>query len=261
MVVGYNEAKFLEACLSSLWFCEEILYIDLNSTDSSIEIASKYADQIFVRPLAPSGEYIQAQVVQFTKNEWVIFIDPDEKIDISLANQLISNFSNWQNNALLGGVYVPWQFYFKKYKLKGTRWGWNSNKIMLVNKFRFDFKPRTHYGRSLRPSFHEDYISFDGLSNVLHHYWMDSWSIFIGKHMRYLRNEGVDRYNQGKISRGFLNLIITPFKEFAISFFFMRGYRDGLIGFCLSCFWAFYETYAETALFIISKKGDYQIEV
>ena len=254
IIVGYNEASLLPECLSSLWFCNEILYADLNSTDSSINIALEYTDKIFNRSLAPSGEYIQSEIVHLTKNPWVIFIDPDEKIDESLAYQIVEQFKIWVNSETVGAILVPWQFYFKKYKLKGTVWGAFNKKILLVNKHRFVFKPITHYGRHILPNFETEEIVFNGNSNVLHHYWMYSWTTFFRKHFRYLKREGIDQYNQGRRFKGYLHLIKAPFHHFKSCFLINNGYRDGAIGLFLSLFWTFYQTYIEFNIYLLSKK-------
>lgn len=242
MIVGYNEEKFLPQCFESISFCDEIIYTDLGSTDDSINIATNFAQTILEREKVPSCEMIQAEVVHYLKNDWVLFLDPDERVDVSLAIEIQEKFKDFSNNEKLGAVMVPWQFYFKKKKLKGTPWGGINKKYFLVNRHRFLFEPIVHYGRKLLPEFNATEILFDGNQNVLHHYWMNSYSVFFKKHCRYLKNEGMDQYNQG-IRSGYKKIFLSPFKEFHFSFITTKGYKDGLLGFFLSAFWAFYKTY------------------
>jgi glycosyltransferase involved in cell wall biosynthesis len=170
MVVGYNEAHLLNRCFSSLIFCDEIIYTDLGSSDSSLEIARNFETKIYQRTLAPSGEYIQSEIVHFTKNKWVIFLDPDEAIDPTLAEQIIREFNSISGRNEVGAVLVPWQFYFKKSKLNGTVWGGNNSKYLLVHKERFDFLPVTNYGRKIKEGFQTLIIKPDThVANVLHH--------------------------------------------------------------------------------------------
>ena len=51
MVVGFNEEKLLSNCLSSLFFCDEIIYADLGSKDLSIEVAESFAAKIYKKRL------------------------------------------------------------------------------------------------------------------------------------------------------------------------------------------------------------------
>ncbi len=244
MVVGYNEAHFLDQCFGSLSFCDEIIYTDLGSTDSSLKIAEKYTCHIYHRDKAmiPSCEMVQTEVIHFTKNDWVIFIDPDEKIATSLSNQIIEEFEIIKSDQCIGSVRVPWQFYFNKRKLKGTVWGGINKKYLLVNKHRFEFLAIIHYGRRLKDGFQNYEVGFDEKKfNVLHHYWMNSYKVFIKKHLRYLKNEGIDNYNLG-FRVGKKALFFTPFQSFSYSFFKLKGYKDRFPGFFLSIFWACYKT-------------------
>ncbi len=260
MLVGYNEEHLLLNCLNSISFCDEIIYIDLGSKDNSISIAKKYTNHIFTRELVPSGEYIHAEFVNYTKNDWVLFIDPDENVCLELQNEIIKNFEYYNNSDSIGAILVPWIFYFKRHKLKGTTWGGINKKYILANKKRFDFLPITHYGRKLKPEYSTYEIEINNKqSNVLNHYWMPSTSVFLRKHFRYLKKEGIDNYNMGYRFIGFKRLIKLPFKEFKYSFITKKGYRDLLLGFFLSIFWAFYKTHIMIDIFHIQKKDRVRI--
>jgi glycosyltransferase involved in cell wall biosynthesis len=256
MIVGYNEAHFLEQCFESISFCDEIIYTDLGSTDNSLIIAKKYAQQIHHRKKVniPSCEMVQTEVVHFTKNDWVIFIDPDEMVSPSLANQIMEELETIKSDLSIGSIMVPWQFYYKKKKLKGTVWGGINKKYFLVNKYRFEFLPIVHFGRRLKEGFQNYEIAFDtNKNNILHHYWMNSFKVFINKHLRYLKREGIDNYNAGK-RMGKKELLFSPFNAFSNSFFKMKGYKDGFVGLFLSGFWAFYKTKIGIDIYILQSR-------
>ncbi|MCH6201349.1 hypothetical protein MMU07_17330 [Aquiflexum sp. LQ15W] len=254
MVVGYNEDIFLQKCLDSISFCEEIIYIDLGSSDNSIETAKRFASKIIKRPIAPSGEYIQSEVIHTTKYDWVIFIDPDEVVDITLAANIISLFTQLNNQRKVGAILVPWQFYFKKRTLKGTVWGGANKKYLLVHKKRFIFLPITHYGRKVKEGYQTFEISYNkARTNILHHYWMNSYKVFIKKHQRYLKNEARDQFNTGK-RMGIKKAFLMPWNAFKESFIHKKGYKDGWIGLFLSVFWAYYQTSIAVGLLRIQKE-------
>lgn len=260
MVVGYNEASLLEACLQSINFCDEIFYTDLGSKDNSIKIAEQYNATIYRRDRAnvPSCEMVQTEVVHYTKHNWVIFIDPDEVVDKDLQKQIINKFNQISSSEVIGAVTVPWQFYFKKKKLLGTVWGGSNKKYFLVNKHRFDFLPIIHYGRILKKEFiFYDIVENKNQTNVIHHYWMNSFKVFLQKHMRYLKNEGKDNYNAGA-RVGIKKVFFTPFKAFKESFINKQGYKDGLTGLFLSSFWAYYKTHIVLDIFRIQKQKNKQ---
>ena len=73
IVVGCNESHLLENCLKSLKFCNELIYIDLESQDNSISKARKYVSQIIERERVPIVEIIHAQIQNITKYKWILF--------------------------------------------------------------------------------------------------------------------------------------------------------------------------------------------
>jgi len=134
VVVTYNEELFLENCLKSISFCEELVVIDLGSTDKSLEIAEKYATKVIHHERVPVVEVIHAKIKEFVKFDWVLITDPDEVTDEKLANQIVELFNNRLKTDLkIGAVNVPWVFYFKSKRLIGTVWGGINRRVLLVN--------------------------------------------------------------------------------------------------------------------------------
>lgn len=251
MVVGFNESTLLKPCLESINFCEEILYIDLGSTDDSLAVASQYTNHLITldKEDIPSGEIAQSRCYHLVKHNWVLVIDPDECVDISLREELLTTFDDYRNQPLIGAISVPWQFYFIGHKLKGTPWGGNNWKYLLVNKNGFDILPITHYGRKVKQGFTNHIIPLNNQqSNVLHHYWVSSIYSFFAKHRRYLKKEGRDRFNMGNRTT-LRKLIREPYHQFKFAFYTKRGFTDGWVGFFLSLFWSWYQTRAQIALY------------
>jgi glycosyltransferase involved in cell wall biosynthesis len=252
IIVGLNESKLLKNSLQSVKFCDEIVYVDLGSNDNSIQIASIYANKIIEYKLVPSGEYAHAEFVPTLKYDWVLYIDPDEIIDPQLEKKIIEIFPSIDTNKNIASVSVPWQFYFKKIKLIGTPWGLENRKPILANRTRFIFEPITHYGRRNKDGYISYEIPFE-TNLLLHHYWVQSWAIFISKHLRYLKNEGKDRYNIGSRTN-FFRLFLNPFLQFKYSFITCRGYKNKSLGLFLAFFWTTYQFLSEFSLFLYQRK-------
>lgn len=106
VVVSCNEAHLLEPCLQSLSFCEEIILIDLESLDDSLTVAQKYATRCLSLPKVPVVEQIRKQIAHETTFDWILFIDPDERIDYELSIQLKSVFINI--SPAIKAISVPW---------------------------------------------------------------------------------------------------------------------------------------------------------
>lgn len=247
VVVTYNEELHLEKCLKSISFCEEVVVIDLGSTDNSLEIAKKYATKVIKHERVPVVEIIHAKIKEFVKYDWILITDPDEVTDKVLAEQIIELFEEkLKINSKIGALSVPWIFYFKNRQLRGTVWGGINRRIYIVNINRFIFSDKVHTGRRLAEGFEQIDIEYNG-KNIVHHYWMDNYKQLIKKHKRYIKQEGKARYENGKRTN-LKKIVKIPFKEFKFCFYTKKGYKDGLRGLFLSFFWVWYNIKAEISL-------------
>src|SRR5690606_39194351 len=84
LIASHNEANLLEDCLKSLWFCDEIILVDLQSIDETLSIANMYVNRIIEHPKVDMVEDLFIEHIPILKNDWVILIDPDERIDALL---------------------------------------------------------------------------------------------------------------------------------------------------------------------------------
>jgi hypothetical protein len=246
IVVGFNEGSLLENCFNSLNFCDEIIYYDLGSEDNSIEIAKAYSVKCIPHERVPLVEYIHAKYYKVTKHDWILIIDPDEVVSNHLSNEIIRLFSDGISSEI-GSLSARWLFYFKKRPLSGTAWGGEKEKVFIIHKERFVFTRNVHYGRHLI----EGYVNLsikDSRVNVIHHYWMRSYTTLFKKHFRYLKYEAIARFNNGQRTT-FRQLLKVTAIEFYYSFFIKKGFRDFGIGLFLSIFWSFYQTVSHIKLY------------
>lgn len=251
IIVGLDEGHLLNDALASANFCQQLIFVDLESTDDSIEIAQQNGAEIVKHPRVPAVEIIHHEIIPQISTDWVLIMDPDERIDPTLSIFLIEN-QNILLDSELGAVYAPITYYFKNKKLIGTPWGGDNSRLLLAHKNRFTFSKGVHSGRNLLPNF--KLLHLDKNSNgTIHHYWMQSWSQLLKKHLRYLDLEGHTRYSQGKSTSTF-EILISPLKQFHISYFKCNGYKDGITGLLLSCFWSWYQTAALLKLFKFQRK-------
>ena len=72
VITAYNEEKNIEKCLKSLKFVDEIIVVDNNSTDKTLEIAKKYTDKLYSRKNNPENIDIQKNFgFEKATNDWV----------------------------------------------------------------------------------------------------------------------------------------------------------------------------------------------
>lgn len=239
VVVTFNEGHLLEQCLRSIQFCDEIIVVDLGSTDNSVDIALKLGARVLSHERVPIVEIVRHWAVDKIKHDWMLITDPDEAIHQNLAREIVNRLPNIPNDVAV--IWAPIQFYFKQYPLKGTIWGGNNNRLLLLNKQRIRLHPKVHHaGIELRTGFRSMAFPLED-NNIIHHYWMQSYGTLISKHRRYIKQEGKAKFESGE--RGSFKLLLkVGVRSFYQCYIVKKGYRDGLTGLFLSLLWGWYNT-------------------
>ena len=87
VVLTHNEENNIADCLENLAWCNEIIVIDDNSEDRTVEIAKRYGVIIYSHSL--DGDFSKQRNfgLQKAKNEWVLFVDADERVPMELRKE------------------------------------------------------------------------------------------------------------------------------------------------------------------------------
>lgn len=244
LVVSHNEGHLVGARLRELSFCEELLVVDVASTDDTAAVAEACGARVISRPFARIAELVHPHVVREARNDLIVLSDPDEEIPPALARRLASLPSTLADDVAL--VFAPRIFYFRGRPLRGTIWGGHGGKGLVARRSGTEFIPAVHRGLQMRPGYRREVIEWDG-ENAIRHLWASGYREFIKKHLRYIRIEGPARALTGEIT-GFKALVFTPYRSFWQCFVTRQGYRDGVHGFVLSVLYALYRTASDVAL-------------
>lgn len=87
-MVCRNEADKLEPALKSVAWADEILVMDLNSTDGSAELAAAHGARVVKREPYPIVEPLRNELAGLARGDWILGLDPDERITPGLAEEL-----------------------------------------------------------------------------------------------------------------------------------------------------------------------------
>lgn len=96
VIVTYNAAKYIDACLTSVlatsWKSIEILVVDNASTDSSLEKLKKFKQNITLFALTENIGYTGGNNYAATraKGKFIFFLNPDTKVTPDLFGPLVS---------------------------------------------------------------------------------------------------------------------------------------------------------------------------
>ena len=87
-IVCRNEADKLAECLESVAWADEVIVMDLASSDASAEIAAAHGAQVLPGELLPIVEPQRNILAEAAKNDWILAMDPDERVSPGLAAEL-----------------------------------------------------------------------------------------------------------------------------------------------------------------------------
>lgn len=235
IVVTYNESKRLPTCLRSLSFCNQIVAIDLGSTDNSTQVAQEYGAEVVVHNRVAIVEQILPSILSLARNEWIIRLDPDEVFPLPLIRDVCNKILSLESLAM---VSVPYQYYFRGKPLTSTIWGGIRYIPRVFHKDRVILEPYVHSGIRCKEGYvciHVDKSS----CNIVQHYWADSFAQLFEKHQRYIQEEGRARYWQGQRFT-WRKLPGTTLYALKYNLIDRGGMRGGLTGIFLSIFYAWY---------------------
>jgi glycosyltransferase involved in cell wall biosynthesis len=87
-IVCRNEADRLGPCLESVSWADEIVLLDLQSEDGSAQLARAAGARVVEHPPVPIVEAVRNVVADAATGEWVLALDPDERVSPGLAAEL-----------------------------------------------------------------------------------------------------------------------------------------------------------------------------
>jgi (heptosyl)LPS beta-1,4-glucosyltransferase len=87
-IVCRNEADKLAPCLESVGWADEILVMDLSSEDDSAIVAQRYGARVLRRDPFPIVEPLRNEIAAAATNDWILALDPDERVTLELAKAL-----------------------------------------------------------------------------------------------------------------------------------------------------------------------------
>jgi glycosyltransferase involved in cell wall biosynthesis len=188
IIIANNEEKNIRECLESVNWCDEIILVDSESTDRTVEIAKEFTDKIFIKKW--EGFAVQKRFsLEKASNEWVISVDADERVSPQLKNEIEKILDS---NAQFDGFKIPRENYFLNKKIKYCGWG-NDFQLRLFKKSKAKVTDR---------KVHEGFI-VDGnvgkLDNALIHYTHQKISETINKINHYSTLEAEEKFGKKKV--------------------------------------------------------------
>lgn len=133
IVLTKNQEEVLRTCLESVKWADEIVIVDDNSVNRSVEIAKEYTDKIYKRPLVTFADQRNFGAEK-AHGDWLLYIDPDERVTKQLRDEIRSTTSG--SGPTLAAGAIPRRNFFLGSEQKHVG-GWPDYVIRLLKKDRF----------------------------------------------------------------------------------------------------------------------------
>lgn len=228
VVITLNEEERLRACLESAAWADEVVVVDAESRDKTVQIAREFTDHVFVRPWPGFAEQKNFALAR-ASSDWLLSLDADEEVSAELREEIGHLLDEgpacagyriprrnifWGRWVRHGGLYPDWQLRL----FRGDR------------------------GRFVARAVHES-VEVDGpvgrLRNPLIHRSYRDTSDFLERANRYSSLAAEDWIRRGGRAR-LTDLVLRPLGRFGSMYLARGGFLDGWRGFLLATLYAYY---------------------
>jgi glycosyltransferase involved in cell wall biosynthesis len=229
IVPTFNNEKIIRRCLESVKWADEIMIVDSYSTDKTPDICKEYGARII------QHEYINSALqknwaIPQAVYDWIFLLDSDEELEPGFREEVLAILENPPENidgyrmARKNIVYEKWVKtcgYYPDYIVRLFR-----------KKCRY-IEREVHAHIQIAPE-------STGKCNhhIIHHDFTDLNSYLI-KFTRYMKYEVDQLIKEGRKFR-LREITLRPLYMFCWSYFYKKGFRDGIRGFLLSVLSAYY---------------------
>lgn len=221
LAITYNEEENVKRYVESLSFADEIIFVDSQSTDKTIEIAEQMGVKVIQRKFDDFSNQRNFAIEQ-ANNDWILFFDLDEIISPALEKEIKLTLENPKD---IAAFYIKRNFYFMGKRIKYGGWQ-NDKAIRLFNKNQCQYNGLVH-----------ELVKSSGktsvLKNKLDHFSYKNFDNYNDKLNLYSKLQAENLYKLKK-KPNLYHFFIRPTYRFLWQYIFRLGILDGKEGFILA---------------------------
>jgi len=220
IIITKDEEKNISDCLRSVDWADEIIVVDAESSDRTIELVKIFTDKVFTKKwegYVPQKKY----ALGLASNEWVLSLDADERITPELKNELLNITSDE-----FAGYKIRRKNFLLNKEITSCGWG-NDYQLRFFLRNKTDLTDRlVHEG-----------FTVDGkigkLKNPMLHYTFSSFSDYFNKINYYTSLKAQEMYKQ-KVKVSGWTIFSHTVSAFFLLFITKSGFKDGVYGLIIS---------------------------
>lgn len=221
-----NEEKKIGRCLASLkGFANEVIVVDMMSTDRTVEIAKKFGAKVFKHKRVGYVEPARNFAISKAKHDWVLVIDADEELPETLKTFLKKEIKAPQGdyyriprkNIIFGKwmKHSGWwpDLVYRFFKKGSITWNEVIHSVPMTKGLGLDLPIQQELAIK-----HRNYSSVEE---------------YITRMNRYTTIQAKNLNKKG-VEFKWRDVLVKPASEFLRRYFAEQGYRDGLHGLVIS---------------------------
>jgi len=246
VVLTKNEERNIQGCLESVaGWAGEIIVVDDESTDRTVDIAGRFTDKIIIRKMDIEGKQRNFAYAQ-AKNLWVLSLDADERLTPELREEIREVLENRPKE---NGFTIPRRNYIGDYWVKHGGW-YPSPQLKMFRKDKFLYEEVGVHPRA----FMDDPCGH--LTCDIIHYSYRNLEDFLHKLNNQTTREAEKWFKQNKPMR-WMRFIWRTIDRFIRTYIGRKGYKDGFIGFAVAFYAGLYQfmSYLKYRELIISNEA------
>ena len=230
IVITKNEERNIAACLECLKWMDEMIVVDAESLDRTIELAKAYTPKVFVHTwpgYGPQKNFAMAQAMA----DWILIVDADERVSPELQVEIRQIIALPPNDKVSAYRVPRRNFYYGRW----VKWGgtYPDYQIRL-------FRRGTARYNDVR--IHENLIvngKIGTLNGHLDHYTEGRLDDHFKKFDLYTTLAAQEKSKSRSVVR-WSDLAFRPIVTLLKTYLLKQGFRDGIHGLIISVFASMY---------------------
>lgn len=243
VVLTKNEEKNIEKCLENLSWCDEVIVVDDQSQDKTVDIAKKKGAKVYTHALEDDFALQRNFGLEKAKGDWVFFVDADEEVSQGLWYEIMERTNAPFN--MIEGFYVKRIDTLWNKQLKHGESG-NIWLLRLAKKHAGKWKGKVHEVWDVRGK-------TDKLKNTLSHYPHQTIKEFL-EEVNYYSTLRAQELKKKKVHASWFTIILYPKAKFFLNYIGKGGFLDGIHGLVFALMMSLHSFLVRGKLWMLWKK-------
>lgn len=220
LIITYNEMGYIEKCIDSVKFADEIIVVDSYSTDGTYEYLLSLPHVRVIQHPFTNFTLQKSFTLQKASHDWILFLDADEVIPDALREEILGTVNSGTDKV---AFWFYRKFMFQEEPLHFSGWQTDKNyRLFRKSMAQFSDKKLVH-----------ETLVVNGNSGILKekltHYCYKNYEDYKAKMLTYGRLKAKESFFRER-KFNYFSLVFKPFWKFFNHYFLRLGILDGKKG-------------------------------